>query len=229
MKLLLINSNEPNSFAALYDGGELLISYVKDLPKPQEILPRVKPPDLLIDCLDDIICKSKIKGIGLSSIDTISVVTGPGSFTGIRVGLSIAKGFAGALNKKIIPIDNFTLTLNRLASIENDRTYCVVIPAKLPEYYYRIIENMKEIETGFFFPDEITSKINENTVLVGDFNDESQLNVNYFSYINVKNFRSEADSMLELSLRYFKEGKAREPYEIVPLYIKDFVAKKKQI
>lgn len=39
-----------------------------------------------------------------SEIDTIYVVTGPGSFTGIRVGLTIAKTYAWALNKKIVPI-----------------------------------------------------------------------------------------------------------------------------
>jgi len=226
VKLLLINSNEANAFIALYNDGELIVTYAKEFIEKQEKQPRVKPSDRLIDCLDDVIKKSN--DILLSSIDAVAVITGPGSFTGIRVGLSIAKGFADALEKKIIPIDNFILTLNRIGKIETDKTYCIVLPAKLPEYYYRTMSSCREIETGFFFPDEISAKINEKTILVGDFNDESQINVNYFRYIDVQNMKSELDSMTELSLLYFNENKAVDPGEIEPLYIKDFVAKKKQ-
>jgi tRNA threonylcarbamoyladenosine biosynthesis protein TsaB len=230
LKFLLINSNEANAFIAVYNEGELLITYSKELSEASlENRPRVKPPDKLIECLDSVVNKCKEKGIELSNIDAISVVTGPGSFTGIRVGLSIAKGFADALDKKIIPIDNFALTLNRLSSVDKDKSYCIIIPAKPPEYYFRIIKNLQEVETGFFFPDEIPSKINENMTLVGDFNDESHINLDYFSYINVKDLKSEIDSMIELSLRYYDENKARSPGEIEPLYIKDFVARKKNL
>lgn len=229
MRLLLINSNEKNSFIALYNEDELLITYAGELPAAHnENQVRAKPPDRLIECLDDIIKKCKEKEIELKDIDAISVVTGPGAFTGIRVGLSIAKGFADALDKKIIPIDNFTLTLNRLNKTDINKNYCVIIPAKPPEYYYRIINNRHELETGFFLPDEINAKIDENTVLVGDFNDESHINLDYFSHIDVRDMKSEADSMIELSLLYYNEDKALRPDEIEPLYIKDFVARKKQ-
>ena len=44
-----------------------------------------------------------------SDIDTIYIVTGPGSFTGIRVGVTIAKTYAWALSKKIVPLSELEL------------------------------------------------------------------------------------------------------------------------
>lgn len=229
MRFLLINSNEPDAFAALYNDGELTITYTKELSAASlDGKPHIKPPDKLIECLDKVINNCREKGIEFNSIDAVSVVTGPGSFTGIRVGLSIAKGCADALGKIIIPVDNFALTLNRAGEIENYREYCVVIPAKVPEYYFRIINNGQAMKTGFFFPEEIAAKISENTILVGNFDDDSLINLDYFSYINVKDLKSETDSMIELTLQYYKEGKVLDSGKIEPLYIKDFVARKKQ-
>lgn len=42
-------------------------------------------------------------------IDTIYVVNGPGSFTGIRIGLTVAKIYAWSMNKKIVPISSLEL------------------------------------------------------------------------------------------------------------------------
>ena len=102
-----------------------------------------KNPDKLINCLEKLSVSR-----ALNTADAIAVTTGPGSFTGIRVGLSLAKGIAFASEKKIIPIDNFTLTLNRLEKISDDTNYCILIEAKQPEYYYSLYQNGKFTESG---------------------------------------------------------------------------------
>ena len=50
--------------------------------------------------------------IPLNSIDAIAVTMGPGSYTGLRVGLSSAKGIAYALNKPLIGLSTLTLLAN---------------------------------------------------------------------------------------------------------------------
>ena len=47
-------------------------------------------------------------GIGFAGLDRIAVTTGPGSFTGLRVGLSAARGIALAANKRVVGITTLT-------------------------------------------------------------------------------------------------------------------------
>ncbi len=46
-------------------------------------------------------------GVSLSEIDLFSAVVGPGSFTGIRIGVSTVKAFSFAFDKKVIPVTSF--------------------------------------------------------------------------------------------------------------------------
>ena len=58
-------------------------------------------------------------GIGFDDLDCFAVTTGPGSFTGIRIGLSAVKGMALASGKKVIPVSS-TLALSMSCEITDD-------------------------------------------------------------------------------------------------------------
>jgi len=66
----------------------------------------------------------KIKGISIDEISKIIVVNGPGSFTGIRIGLTIAKTLAWAKNIPIIPISSL-----EAMALSSDGEYDYVVPA----------------------------------------------------------------------------------------------------
>ncbi len=55
----------------------------------------------LMECVDDCL---KSAGLILSSIDGIAISIGPGSFTGLRIGLSVAKGLAFAAGKPLVGV-----------------------------------------------------------------------------------------------------------------------------
>jgi tRNA threonylcarbamoyladenosine biosynthesis protein TsaB len=215
--LLLINSNDKDAFAALSVNSNLNISKASEFT--DESNPLEKKPDRLIHCIHKI-----SKEHNLKVIDAIAVTIGPGSFTGIRVGLSIAKGLAFGLGKKIIPVNNFELILNRLPSINKDNQYCVLIPAKLPEYYYSVIRGNLYLKTGCTNMENLSEIVEKETMIVGDFDDETSIKHSYFEYNNVKNLKSELDSMLELAENNLNN--AVNPEDIEPLYLKDFVIKK---
>ncbi len=69
----------------------------------------------------------------LSDVEAIAVVTGPGSFTGVRVGLSAAKGLSEALGVPIVAVSR----LEVLASLsgEPDAPVCAVLDAGRGDYY----------------------------------------------------------------------------------------------
>lgn len=227
MNLLLINSNPENAFTAIRRESEMIVSHISDYIKNSDMDYSFRSQDKLIQCFSEITLKLEEKNSSLEELDAISVIIGPGSFTGIRVGLSIAKGAADALDKKIIPIDNFELTLSRLSSIDPEKSYCILIPAKPPEYYFSIRKNHNEISSGSGEIDDLSLTIDKNTTIVGNFSDESEFFLDYFEVLNTRKLKSELDSMAELSLKHYRSGKLFPPENIEPLYIKDFIAKRK--
>lgn len=219
MNILLINSSDENAFAALFDGTELVISKSTDFKNNSS----KKQPDNLISCLYEIssACRKKFE-----QTEAVAVTIGPGSFTGIRVGLAIAKGLSGALEIPIIPLTNFELIYNRIPAATKEAKYCILIPAKLPEYYYSIWQNGNEIGKGCINIDQLSSISGNNAVIVGNIDAEIIGKHSYFTCINLKDLRPESDTMLKLALEYFTNGLAMKPEEVEPLYMKNFTAKK---
>jgi len=215
VKLLLINSTDKNAFAALSENGNTKVVFASEF-SDTTIKPG-KAPDKLIHCLDKLSVENNFE-----NIEAIAVAAGPGSFTGIRVGLSLAKGLAFGLEKKLIPINNFELTFARLNEIQTDLTYCIIIEAKLPEYYFAVYQNGKITPKGSDTLENLIKTLQNDTIIVGDFDDETQLKHCYFEYINVKNLKNEADSFGSLAEEKFKCGELVDSAKAEPLYLKDF-------
>lgn len=226
LRFIHINSNRDEPFVAFSEGENGFISYTKEFYNPGEKSIQFKKANNLIECLKKILDDLEMVDIDRGTIDAVSVNIGPGSFTGLRVGISIAKGFAFAIGKKIIPISDFSLVLNKLKNKEADKTYCVLVPAKLPEYYYSFIKNDEKLKTGFLILDEIHTILSENNIIVGNFDDETVKKVNYFEHINVKSEKNDFDAMRELAENYFEKSMLYAPEEIEPVYIKDFIVNK---
>lgn len=80
--------------------------------------------------------------INFLNVDAISVTEGPGSYTGLRVGMATAKGLAYALNKPFITIN--TLTAMAFAAVMNNESfdyYCPMIDARRMEVYTALYNN----------------------------------------------------------------------------------------
>lgn len=90
-------------------------------------------------------------GLQLKQVDAIAVVNGPGSYTGLRVGLSAAKGLCYALNKPLITVGTLnvltTAAINSTKETNNGQMlYCPMIDARRSEVYTTVFdENMHEI------------------------------------------------------------------------------------
>ena len=218
MSFLLINSNDNDAFAAVSNNGNNIISKAADFieKKPQTS----KIPDKLINCVENISKKHNLK-----NIDAIAVTIGPGSFTGIRVGLSIAKGLAFALGKKIIPLNNFDIIYNRIRNEKPENQYCVLIEAKLPEYYHSIYKNSAQLKRGCLYLNDLVDIVEKDTIIVADFDDESIIKHSYFKFINVKDQKNILISMIELTEKQFSNGEIYSPEDVEPIYLKDFAAK----
>ena len=108
MKYLFINTSTKKLVISIIVDNEIKFSYIDD--NNNDLSSRIMP------IIDEAFKKTNLKP---EDIDTIFVTNGPGSFTGIRIGLTIAKVMAWGLKIKVVPISSLEL----MASIDTDKDY----------------------------------------------------------------------------------------------------------
>ncbi len=113
----------------------------------------------------------KISGLELKDLDGFAVTRGPGSFTGLRIGISTVKGLAAASEKPIVGIS----TLNALASQFSFSPYliCPVLDARKNEVYcstYRFTDTTLRniMHEQVLSLEQAISNINETCLFIGD-------------------------------------------------------------
>ena len=80
-------------------------------------------------------------GLLWSALDCIAVTNGPGSFTGVRIGLAAAQGLAIAWDKPLLTVTSFDATLETLSKCERDGAWVLLLlEAKRAECYALLLD-----------------------------------------------------------------------------------------
>lgn len=172
-------------------------------------------------------------GYSLSNLDAIAVSKGPGSYTGLRIGVSTAKGLCYGLDKPLIALDSLYSLAHGYKKLyapllANTLLY-PMIDARRREVYtaaYDAALNLKkptqaEIIGVDFFNDIPKS---DSVVLFGDGADK--FGETFASDPNVKvvdSFRQSADYLSEPAFRAFGRSDFEDVAYFEPFYLKDFV------
>lgn len=142
--------------------------------------------------------------------DFFAAVTGPGSFTGIRIGISCIKGFATALNKRAAGVTSFEMLSY---NVNSDRPYAVAIDAAHGNYYacgYKP-SGVCDVSPRFLKRAEIEAL---NRPVFGfedlDFENYTRLSVEDCLYPAVKFFCERRGRNGELNALYCKKSQAEE-------------------
>jgi len=171
-----------------------------------------------------------------SALDAIAVGTGPGSYTGLRIGTSTAKGLCYALDKPLIAIP--TLKAMALAAAEKlqqkDIYYCAMIDARRLEVYTAVYDfEGKEIipvEAKILDENSFSEILTGHTIaFVGDGMPKmkSLSPTNDMQRIWVDDVYASAQNMMRLSEEAFLQKQFADVAYYEPFYLKDFVAGKK--
>lgn len=122
MKLLAIDTTGQTASAAIVEEDKLIAEFTLNykLTHSQTIMPMIA----------EICEKSETKP---GEVDYIACTSGPGSFTGLRIGAATAKGLALALKKEIVPVP----TLDALAYnvFETNKIICPIMDARRSQVY----------------------------------------------------------------------------------------------
>jgi len=147
--------------------------------------------------------------IDANDIDNIFVVNGPGSFTGVRIGVTIAKTYGYLIKKDITPVSS----LKSLAiSSKHDGIILSIIPANKSNYYVGIYDNkLNEIvPEAFMSKEKILELCNEyNPYIVGIDT----------SVIGTYKINKQKLDVLAIT-NYYMDKTKENYYKLVPNYLK---------
>lgn len=172
--------------------------------------------DLSKEALPRIIGVFKKANITPKDLDKIIVVTGPGSFTGIRIGVTIAKTIAWSLKIPIVPISGLTA----MAISNKQEGYSMpLIDARRGFVYGALYDNNINsiVEDSHILLDELVKKCYDYIPITVITNNEivTDYNVN----------RYEPDILKIVT--YFKNKEGLNPHMINPIYLKKTEAEEK--
>ena len=195
MKCLLLDTSSSNVLIALIDNNKIVYEYNKKVDT-----------DLASKILTIIDSGLKECNNTIQDIDKIFVCNGPGSFTGIRVGVTVAKNIAWALDKEVIPLSSLEI----LATTKTSKKYLVpMIDARRGNVFSGIYDrNLNLIESDKLVSiEKILDKIDYNYEIIS------------YDDLNIKNIIRPKIDIIRI-INHHINDKNINPHRLNPRYLK---------
>lgn len=168
----------------------------------------------------------KEANISLNDLDAIAVSKGPGSYTGLRIGVSTAKGFCFAIEKPLIAIDTLT-SLAHAISIEEG----IIIPlldARRMEVYSAIFDHeyqqIRDIKAEIIDENSFSSYLNNQKVyFLGDGALKCQEIIKHTNTIFINAVDPSSKEMGKLAYEKYQKSNFENVAYFEPFYMKDFI------
>lgn len=225
VNLLALDTSTNVASVAVFRGEKLVSEMILDhsLTHSKTLLPNLKKA--LVDA-----------GLTFKDLDVIACVIGPGSFTGIRIGLATAKGLCQALDIPMIPVSSLYALAYNIPYVNG--LICPIIDARRNQVYTNLYKsdgrgNIEEIKKDFPLDlEKLEDWLNEQTELVyllGDgvvkYTKDMKFNPNI---IKVRPYlaTSKASSVGAYALDHLDQS--HDYHDIEPIYLRPSYAEEKK-
>lgn len=163
--------------------------------------------------------------IGMKDLSAVSVASGPGSYTGLRIGVSTAKGFCYAMGIPLIAIDSLSSLAELAHKKHHAETICAMIDARRREVFSAIFNaelNMIKPISADVLDDNSYSEY-EPFLFVGDGATKMQ---EEWKDRNCKadiSIHASATGQIKLAYKKFNKAEFEDVAYFEPFYLKDFL------
>lgn len=172
----------------------------------------------------------KRKAVNYSDLAAVVVSKGPGSYTGLRIGVSLAKGIAFGAQIPLIAIDS--LSSLAWAAVHLKKTsasfFIPMIDARRMEVYAAVydqkLNQLKEISADIVEEDTYAAYLNEGKVcFLGDGAEKCKSTILHENAIFIEQ-KASAKNMGVLAMEAFQQKRFEDVAYFEPFYLKEFVA-----
>ena len=173
-----------------------------------------------------------------SDLDAVAISKGPGSYTGLRIGVSTAKGLCYALDIPLIAINTLeamaTGFMSNCFSVNPQTVFCPMIDARRMEVYCSVYDYKNKIvlATEAKIIDEQSFSDLLNQYIIYFFGDgaakcEGALGQHLNARV-INDFENSASHLTNLAFEKFKNNQFEDVAYFEPFYLKDYIAGKKK-
>jgi tRNA threonylcarbamoyladenosine biosynthesis protein TsaB len=162
----------------------------------------------------------------LSNLDAVAISTGPGSYTGLRIGVSAAKGLCFSLDIPLISVPTLTALANQ---VEQPGIVIPMLDARRMEVYAAVFNSGKEQILKTFAiilePDSFREYLERDRVyFIGNGVEKFQKICQHPNANFIENKLPSAREMVEIAVSKYKISDFEDVAYFEPYYLKDFIA-----
>ena len=215
--ILNIETATKNCSVSIAKNGEVIA--LKELNNGNYSHAEVLHPFIL-----DVLTEAKINS---NKIDAVAVSKGPGSYTGLRIGVSAAKGLCFAFNKPLLSIE----TLRSLANATSVKEGVIVsmLDARRMEVYAAVFNNnheqIRDVKAQIIDKNSFSEYLDAGKVsFLGDGAHKCKDIITHKNAIFIDGKFPSAKEMANLSYLKYKKNDIEDVAYFEPFYLKDFIA-----
>ncbi len=193
----------------------------------------LKHSALLIPTIEKALKKA---GSKIEDISLFSIGIGPGSFTGLRVGVTSMRALAIALDKPIVGIPTMdAIAYNGLAFLKKEKTLdghmgiCPILDAKKNQVYACIYSHdgvniIRETDYLLEPIDMLLKRLKGSILFLGDAIPLYKKELSHYKnfkarFLNDRKWLPKASVIARMGLKQYQTGKSENPFDLVPLYL----------
>lgn len=209
------------------------LSHKEQITTLNELSPR-NHTQCILPMVDELLNSAQIK---LSNLNALAFGRGPGSFTGVRVGVSVAQGLAFGANLPVVPISNLTTMAQQAYQELGAKKVICLIDARMNEVYFSQLIKTQEgwqevIQEQVCSPEKAIEQIQQSEVkncyIVGTgWKAYPQFKEANLAIIETEITLPQAKFMLPLAQAELVKGNTQKALEIEPIYLRNEVTWKK--
>ena len=170
-------------------------------------------------------------GLKTSNLSAIAISSGPGSYTGLRISTSAAKGLCYALDVPLIAVNSLLVLSHAVIQETKANFYCPMLDARRMEVYCALLDEemnfRQEVNALVLTSESFSEELNQFKIaFFGDGAEKFKAITNHSNAIFVEGVQPEAKHLGYLAHNKFlkKDFESLENFE--PFYLKDFLIKK---